>query len=223
MDITENLESSAPELHRLLGSLFPANSKNKQGNILKGLLYICDKGPVQFSQNRDLLQNKFNAGTRQTFHNRLDTLEDLNLIIRENNQIQSTQKARQLVAGLRELGRIASDSRQKRRETNQKTPDTTFYDQVRVFLYTNGKTHAEYLWEWELVNKSDAKIDTQEHSARSGGSGLGDLDLSHSASIEGYSIELDRQDMKEFTLNFHQPVSPDSSLRYWYSYKIPGN
>lgn len=223
MDITENLESSAPELHRLLGTLFPVNSKNKQGDTLRGLLYICDNDPIQFSQNRNLLQNKFNAETRQTFHNRLDKLEELNLIVRENNQIQSTQKARQLVAGLREFGRIASNSHQRREVNNQQTPDASFFAQVRVFLYTNGITHAEYLWEWELVNKSDAQIETQEHSARSGGSDLGDLDLSHSNSIEDYLIELDRQDLKEFTLNFNQPVSPNSSIRYWYSYKIPGN
>lgn len=223
MDISENLESSAPELHRLLGSLFPANSRNKQGNILHGLLYICENDPIQFSQNRSLLQDKFNAGTRQTLHNRLDTLEDLDLIIRENYQIQSTEEARQLIAGLRELGRVASESHQRRGITGERTPDTTFYNQVRVFLYTDGKTHAEYLWEWDIVNKSDTPIESQEHSVRSGGSAIEDLKLRHSDIIKDYSVEVDRQDFKEFTVDFHRPISPNSSIRYWYSYELPGN
>lgn len=223
MDITENLASSAPELHRLLGSLFPVNSRNKRGNNLKGLLYICENDPIQFSQNRGILKDKFDAGTRQTLHNRLDTLEELDLIVRENNQIQSTEKARKLIAGLRELGRAASESHQRRRITSQQASNTTFYDQVRIFLYTDGKTHAEYLWEWHIINKSNVPIETQEHSVRSGGSDIGNLDLRYSDSISGYTVEVDRQDLKEFTVDFHQPISPNSSIRYWYSYELPGN
>lgn len=223
MDITENLDASAPELHRLLGSLFPVNSRNTQGSTLQGLLYISENDPIQFSQNRSLLQDEFNAGTRQTLHNRLDKLEDLDLIVRENNQIQSTENARQLIAGLRELGRAASESHQRRKKTTQQTADTTFYDQVRIFLYTDGKTHAEYLWEWDIVNKSDTAIESQEHSVRSGGSAIRDLDLRYSDVIKDYSIEVDRQDFKEFTVDLHQPISPNSSIRYWYSYELPGN
>jgi hypothetical protein len=221
MDINENIGESASELHKLLGKLFPVNSPTKSGERLKGLIYISENSPIQYSQNRDLLKTKFGTDDRQNLHNWLDDLEELDLIIRESNQIHTTTKGHKLVDGFRHFARAFSG--QQTRSSREDIDEQAYYDRVEITLYTNGETHAGYLWEWELVNNKSDPIESLRHSVKGGGTDIGELELNHSDTVSNYEINVDRSDLKEFDIQFYDRISPESSVYYWYSYKLPGN
>lgn len=221
-DITDSISDSASRLHHLFGTLFPSSASIKTGGRVKGLQFIAHHGPIDWNSQKDRLYEEFDVGSRQGLRNTLEALEEERLITWNNGLIKATEEGHRTVEGLQEFVDQFSGEGRSNKGTSEFT--SPHYEHATAKVYTNGEDYADYLWTWTLSNKNgNEDIESIEYMCESGGSEIGELDITYSQIIDEHEITVDKPDTRYFRLHFAEPIKPDETVQYWYSYRLPSN